>query len=334
MTSDDEQLANLLPALCLPDDRSDWPTWLEQQVMGYNLPKLCKQLVTLGGKHPPQLTLSELLGNQRDPVLQQGLGGPLSAQQIQRLIQNPGLLLELQYLILEEGGDYWTQVRPTPDVARSLETVRSKVLSQIRSNTEPSSAVDQALNPVLSRATEGGSTSDLRRAESPENKTKREGSWYWVGAILATAAAILLVVMNPFQQPQDQGEFFAAAELRAPAETVDATLSRIADRIEKDWNQKPVTDNASLLNRLITFRDSCDHLIDGRLDASLQGLSDAKLTDLKERCKKWKGQAETMIADLQGESPPENLKDKADELMGRLKKILRNPDELGKPKPV
>jgi hypothetical protein len=41
-----------------------------------------------------------------------------------------------------------------------------------------------------------------------------------------------------------------------------------------------------------------------------------------------------MIADLQGESPPENLKDKADELMGLLQNILRNPDELGKPKPV
>lgn len=334
MTFDDEQLSNLLPALCLPDDRSDWPTWLEQQLMGFNLPKLCKQLVTLGGKHPPQLTLSELLGNQRDPVLQQGLCGPLSAQQIQRLIQNPGLLLELQYLILEEGGDYWTRVRPTPEVSKSLETVRGRVLSQIRPNTEPSSAVDQALKPGLSLATEGGSPPDLRRSESPENKTKREGSWYWMGAILATAAAILLVVMNPFQQPQDQGEFFAAAELRTPAETVDATLARIADRIEKDWNQKPVTDNASLLNRLITFRDSCDYLIDGRLDTSLQGLPDAKLTDLKERCKKWKGQAETMIADLQGESPPENLKEKADELMGRLKKILRNPDELGKPKPV
>jgi hypothetical protein len=334
MNADDEQLAHLLPALCLPDERSEWPVWLEQQLMGFNLPKLCKQLVTLGGKHPPQLTLSELLGNQCDAVLQQGLRGSVPDNQIQLLIQNPALLLELQDIILEEGGDYWTQVRPTPAVSQSLETVRGKVLSQIRSNTEPSSAVDQALNPGLSDATERGSAPDLRRAESFENNKKREGSWYWIGALLATAAAVLVIVMNPFQPPRDQGEFFAAAELRTPAGTVDATLSRIADRIEKDWNQKPVTDNASLLNRLITFRDSCDHLIDGRLDAALQGLPDAKLTDLKERCKKWKGQAETMIADLQGESPSENLKEKADELMGRLQKILRNPDELGKPKPV
>jgi hypothetical protein len=334
MTSEDEQMADLLPALCLPDDRSEWPTWLEQQLMGYNLTKLCKQLVTLGGKHPPQFTLRELLGIQRDSVLQQGLKGPLADNQILRLIQNPALLLELQDLILEEGGDSWTQVRPTRAVSKSLETVRSKVLSQIRSTTEPSSSVDQAMNSGLSNATEGGSIPDLRRAESSDNKTKRDGSWYWVGALLATAAAILLIVMNPFQQPQDRGEFFAAAELRVPTETVDATLSRIADRIEKDWSKKPATDNASLLNRLIAFRDSCDYLIDGRLDASLQGLPDAKLTDLKERCKKWKGQAETMIADLQSESPPENLREKADELMGRLKKILRNPDELGKPKPV
>jgi hypothetical protein len=302
--------------------------------MGYNLPKLCKQLVTLGGKHPPQFTLSELLGNQRDPVLHQGLRGPLSEKQIQRLIQNPGLLLELQHLILEEGGRYWTQVRPTPAVSKSLETVRSKVLSQIRSTTEPSLAVDRALKPDRSHVTEGVSNPELRRAESLGNRAKREGSWYWMGALLASAAAILLIVMNPFQQSQDQGEFFAAAELRVPADNADITLSRIADRIEKDWSTKPLPDKSTLLGRLVTFRDSCDYLIDGRLDTALQGLPVAKLTDLKERCKKWKGQAETMIADLQGESPPENLKEKADELMGRLQKILRNPDELGKQKSV
>jgi hypothetical protein len=333
MTSEDEQMVNLLPALCLPDDRSEWPAWLEQQLMGYNLTTLCRQLVTLGGKHPPQLTLSELLGNQRDTVLEQGLSVPLSDGQIQRLVQNPALLLELQELILEEGGEYWTLVHPTSSVSKSLESVRRKVLSQIRPTTEPSS-VEQALKPERFRTSDVGSTPDLRRAESSENKTKREGSWYWLGALLATAAAILLIVMNPFQRSRDQAEFFAAAELRIPAETADASLSRIADRIEKDWNTKPVTDNASLLGRLIAFRDSCDYLIDGRLDAALQGLPEAKLTDLKERCKKWKGQAETMIADLQGESPSENLIDKADELMGRLKKILRNPDELGNPKPV
>lgn len=337
MSSREEQIAISAPALCLPDDRSEWAAWLERQLVGLNLPKLCKQLITLGGTHPPQLTVEEVLGVQRAMVMQFGLQDQVSVQQLQQLLGQPALLLDLQAMILEEGSDYWIRVQPEPSISASVDSVRKKVMSSIAVSPEGKKPMDRAIQDASGGSQENGKPSTVRRADDISGD--KNGSWYWLGALLATAAAILVVVMN-LGAPKSEGEFFAAAELRLPATTLEESLERLAGierRIEKDWNKVPLADNETLVARLTAFKDSCDCLIGEQLDDALRGLPEGKRNDLKQRCKKWKGQAETMIAEFSNLDSIQNFeanRDKANELMNRLRKVLRNPDDLDKPKPA
>jgi hypothetical protein len=326
MSTREEQIAISAPALCLPDDRSEWAAWLERQLVGLNLPKLCKQLVTLGGTHPPRQTLEEVLGVERAMVLQSGLKGQVSVQQLQQLLSQPALLLDLQAMILEEGSDYWIRVQPEPSISASVDLVRKKVMSSVTAPTERDRPIDQAIKDSKDGSLASGKPSTVRRADDTGGDNK--GSWYWLGALLATAAAILIVVMNPVKT-EDQGEFFAAAELRTPAATARESLERIERRIAKDWKKVPLDDNETLVARLITFRDSCDFLIGEQLDDALRGLTIEKRQTLKERCQKWKDKAETMIAEFRKPESTQNLEDnrkKANELIDKLQTFLREFD--------
>jgi len=94
-----------LIALELPDVITDWPAWLESHLVGVHLRDLVQQLEVIQGTPYQPMTLDAALANKRDSVLLNGLKA-LDEQQIVALVRSPRLLIEIQRLIFESGGEY------------------------------------------------------------------------------------------------------------------------------------------------------------------------------------------------------------------------------------
>ncbi len=95
----------------IPDDPHRLAHWLEEVITGPQLARVIRELCLLQDRQPlfpPVKPLAEVLGAESTVVLQRGLQA-LSLHQIRELTAEPELLLELQELLLEEGGDYWNQ---------------------------------------------------------------------------------------------------------------------------------------------------------------------------------------------------------------------------------
>lgn len=153
----------------IPDDPALLPRWLEQHLMGLDLARLVTELGVLGGaRDEPSASLAEVLGEQRHGVLHTGLGA-LAQTQLRRLIRQPQLLLELQRLVLDEGGDYWTTVPASTRQTATSRATWSKVEKALR---------ERPVETVLA---------SMYAASKP---------WIWAGAgWLCTAAVVLVAIL-------------------------------------------------------------------------------------------------------------------------------------------
>ena len=95
-----------LVALEIPDDLALLPGWLEGHLVNTDLAALVAELEAVHDEHPDNLSLTDVLRDRRDAVLSRGLAS-LPAEGLKSLLRNPRLLLELQELILTEGGPCW-----------------------------------------------------------------------------------------------------------------------------------------------------------------------------------------------------------------------------------
>src|SRR5687767_1355847 len=96
-----------LIAMTIPDDPAELAGWLERRLVGLDLAALVAELSAIHGDRPSAAgELDALLGGHRDAVLNQGLSA-LPAAGLRELMRRPSVLLELQELILIDGGDYW-----------------------------------------------------------------------------------------------------------------------------------------------------------------------------------------------------------------------------------
>ena len=95
-----------LVALEIPDYPALLPGWLEGHLVNTDLAALVAELEAVHGEPPDNLSLTDVLRDRRDAVLSRGLAS-LPAEGLKSLLRNPRLLLELQELILTEGGPCW-----------------------------------------------------------------------------------------------------------------------------------------------------------------------------------------------------------------------------------
>src|SRR4051794_10594252 len=96
-----------LPSLTIPDEPERLAAWLEGHLVGLDLGVLVAELEAVHG--PPVgggPTLEGVLGGRREAILAGGLAD-LPAGALVGLLRHPRLLLELQALVLAEGGDHW-----------------------------------------------------------------------------------------------------------------------------------------------------------------------------------------------------------------------------------
>jgi hypothetical protein len=323
MNEHDSNLNLIVPALCLPDERRDWAAWLEKQLVGSELEKLVEQLVVLGGKHPPDITLQAWLAGDRSNILSRGLQKDIAQARIETLVRNPALLLELQELILLEGEAYWLRLPKSPAEQAFEKSVMQTVLAQIDSAPTASGTSapgSLALSPLDNSSTTGFNTRDdqpvIRSSSAATATPKNRSTWFALGVIAATAAAIMVILFNPFAPPEKR-EFFAAAELQAPVATPQESLLRMASQVEKDWKPN-LTDTKALQRQLVAFRDSCDLLIYGPLLESLKGLPNDKRDLVVNRCQAWKKTATELIDSLDAGGAVSEIQPKADEMIKKL----------------
>jgi hypothetical protein len=94
-----------LLSLEIPDEPTEVPQWLEGHLLSPDLAQLVAELDVLS-LEGPSATLDDVLGEKRVVVLHRGLAS-LSRAQLRQLLGQPELLVELQQLVLDEGGNYW-----------------------------------------------------------------------------------------------------------------------------------------------------------------------------------------------------------------------------------
>src|SRR5271155_4211310 len=108
-----------LVALEIPDDSAELPGWLEGQLLGFDLAALVAELEAIHGELGAKaIPLDRLLGTNRGAVLERGLSA-LPIETLHEFLRRPRQLLDLQELVLVEGGAYWQGLATeTADSAR------------------------------------------------------------------------------------------------------------------------------------------------------------------------------------------------------------------------
>lgn len=287
----------------IPDDPSDWPHWLDRQLVGCELGHLVDELRLVVPTNETQSSpsLATLCGDQMMGILMAGCSA-LSDSQLRSLLRNPELLLELQERVFTEGGDYWQSVPRTEEhltLAKAQWSNVSELLDQVPS---PTPAKEKAEPKVVSRRL--------------------------VHYVMALAAVLVVGVGTWYtlsQQSTPAGWGFDRAGLLTADMTPRQYFDQLADAAGDWFNKRPETREALAL-RLQEFSDGCQTLI----DAEHPQLSKEDRTWLVDRCRSWKGKIDGYVADLSaGESSAIRVREKADDTVRQLMETLQTRDATG-----
>jgi hypothetical protein len=264
-------------------------------------------------------TLAEVLGEHQDDVLEKGLSA-LPRERLNRLLQQPGLLVDLQEEVLLAETPYWE--------ARLDGVVPEQPLTPVVLPAPKQGDTDITRNPVAA----------MPAAPAPAAAVERTGSRLGWLIPLAAAAAVAAFWIWPGESPwgwQQRGAF--TAELAAPEYL--RHLAQLAGSFEKSS-----LDSAPALDRRLTeMLAGCRSL----LEAPHPQLAEADRKWLRERCEAWetkfKEQQQRLrapdvgaevVADVRVQSLKivntlrEKLNERA-ELLGKQAALLRRPGRGG-----
>lgn len=291
-----------LVSLTIPEDSARLPGWLEQHLVGLELAALVSELATVHGAAGPLPGLADLLGDRREQVLTHGLAA-LPAEALRQLLRFPGLLLDLQELVLLAGGPYWERVSRPAGIAHAVERGGRRLGQE---------AVEEPAPVVLRMA------------------------WYrqpWVVS-LATAAAVLVAVFLPrWLRPApipETGPIAVVTPGSAPGWGWDRPgalpdggsapdyFNTLASAAE-EWFKKRPEDAAALARRLHEFRQGCTTLI----FAGHKPLAEKDRLWLVERCRLWGAQIDQQLADLEAGSEVAVVRDQMDKAVAKMVAALR-----------
>jgi hypothetical protein len=294
-----------LVAMTLPDEPAEQPGWLDRQLIGLDLAALVAELTAVhgGGAGP---SLDEVLGSQRQAVLNGGLVAlPRSA--LMQLLGHPQLLLEVQELVLTEGGPHWQRLcRADTGLAALVERG------------------EQALGATLTH--EAGSVAGRPFRLRP--------AWYcrpWLVS-LATAATMLLIVyffreplarqvVGPPSTVASAWGWEKLAEPR-PGTSPSAYLNELADAADEWFRQRPEVPSA-LARRIGEMRQGCSRLI----LAKDTPLANAEQTWLVMKCREWAEKFDKALTDLEGGRPAGEVRQEMDQTVTKLVAALRDRAE-------
>ena len=289
-----------LPAFDIPDDPGQLSSWLEGHLQGLDLAQLvanCRRC--MGQARATDGDLDHLLGDRKNAILSDGLRA-LPPEKLRRFLVQPRLLLDLQDLVLSEGGPYW---------------------NAIPANAEHNTHVLHGAERLQAFLTaEAGPSRSL-----PLQRQR----WYrqpWFVS-LATAAS-LVAAFFLFEQLRRRSsdsserpppELASAAwgwnkpdTLAADASRADY-LNRLADRAGEWFEQRP-TESADVARRIQQFRSGCTRLI----FAEHRPLSPAEKEELIENCRIWGRKLDKQVAALESGQNPLEVRKETDDLIRHM----------------
>ncbi len=262
-------MINLI-AFEIPESPVEIATWLESIICRGDLRGLVAQLNCVHGDVNPSLELDPFLGEHRQSVLVQGLS-TLPESKVQVLLTTPRLLLDLQEMMMVEGGDYW-QVKFTTDVGQ--DTVR---------RTEDAIALL------------------LGHRQVTIDSTMRPPSRQSVFSLLALAAGLLVVIGGTWywnhqgnvQEPVHLAAGWGwASESGIPSNVSPKDyLTALSNGADAWFNKRPLT-QSELLTRLAEFSAGCEILV----NSDHAPLNDADKAWLQYKCRGWKKQIDEQLA--------------------------------------
>jgi hypothetical protein len=292
-----------LVAMSIPEDPVDLPGWLERQLVSLELGALVAELTAVhGAAEGPELT--GVLGDRREAVLARGLAA-LPASALRQLLRQPRLLLDLQELVLTEGGPYWQHL-PKADPLLATLALRDERLLVSEITPAPSLRITSAT-------------------------PKPRASWWRSAAVgLASAAAALLAVYL-FRDPlarqvhgppaADAATAWGWEKLGDPPPDLapPAYLNELADAADEWFRQRP-EEPAVLAQRIGEMRLGCSRLI----FAPHTPLKDpAQREWLVARCRAWAAKFDKSLADLEAGRPVAEVRGDMDRTVQTLAGALR-----------
>ncbi len=294
-----------LVALDIPDDSAALAGWLEGHLTGLDLGLLVAELDAVHGSSAGTAdTLDDLLGNRRELVLNEGLGA-LPREDLRRLLVQPRLLLDLQELVLIEGGSHWQRLAANaPGMHERTERVRAR------------------LEPVLQGA---------RRAEDERDQENAvlhiPRRWHrspWLG-LLAMAAVVLVMVVIWYERPHGPAPIAGAGWGWSRPDALpqdlprNAYLERLADDAE-EWFKKRPDEAETLSKRIAEFRQGCSVLI----EADHKPLSAKDRQWLVSKCQEWAAKLDAHLAAVRAGDDPLKVRDATDGTVRKLINALRD----------
>lgn len=193
--------------LDIPEDSAQLSAWLDAHLAGPDLGAVVAELSAVhgtgGGK---RITLNDLVGQDRARLLQEGTSA-LSRERLRQLLVQPSLLLELQELVLGEGGRYWEEMcQKGRALDEPIATGRSR-LADFLDSARPANLIE------------------------PQVVARQKPRWYAHPALvcLATAAALLLCFFG-YNRWQSQQFAYAQQKLADQYKLSVAEASQSTER--------------------------------------------------------------------------------------------------------
>lgn len=296
----------------VPDDPDLLPRWLEERLVGGELRALAAELAALHSAAPPRDSIRGRLGPAAvEAILRNGLCALAPAEcreLVEHLLRQPYHLLELQALVLAEGGPYWDAL------PRSAE-----LLTQVERGREP--LARKLFAPLA--------------APSPARASERKVPWYrstW-GAVAATAALVFVAtfaVMKHLQPPApgpgaSAPQWGWAKSGGIPTESDRGKyLAALADRAEEWFDERP-TDAPALVRRLAEFHQGCSAF----LFAPHAPLAPEQREELRRKCRDWAQKFENDRAALEAGEDPAVVRARVDATVRKLVETLRAESRKG-----
>ncbi len=298
-------------AFDIPETQAEAARWLEGHLVSLQLPDLVTELAAIHGPVSHTESVRAILGGALPLVLAYGLErAELEAHIFRRLLREPLLLLELQELVLTDGGPFW----------RALES-HSGVVARVEENW-------RRLKTRLPH-----------RADEPM-PPPRAASWYarpwpWVLVVLAAGlgfGACFAWLRGWERSPQPLPQQPSQESLSAPwgwnkpnataaAESPQAYLNRLADLVEEWKSVAPQPDapdvEAKLMTRLAELRGGA-----ARLQVAAHPLPTEKRQQLQTKAREWGKEIDKLIQ-LLPDITPKNLLPSIEQRVREMAEDLR-----------
>lgn len=300
-------------ALEIPEKRRDRLRWLEDQLVGVELPDLVAELRAVHGAID-SVALKQILADQLPNVLDSGLS-ELDDRRVQQLLRNPDSLFELQEKILLEGSEYWQQLARQPaigfDTSLNIFSLSMEATSAYSINLDRPQPLTH--KPLV----------------TPHSKVSQP--WYQHPLLisLATAAAVLIAtnMYDRFQAANSAEQTQVASAdgwgWDRPGALVsnvapDVYMNKLADGAG-DWFNKQPEDARQLATRIAQFRQGCSTLI--LADHSALAAADEEW--LVGKCQAWAKKLDAHLAAVEAGEPFNEIKSATNETIKQLIGALR-----------